>query len=224
MKKKFTLSSIEAQKDLVTFLQRAALVGHESARLVAGSGYLQVYVGILFPRGILDTTPTVLGLRVFSVMAEDVFDVVVPISSLVSRIDSSLAAENNAVELPAEVVSLAWAAITPPRGGWRRRRGIGAEFLSESATQGIKRVTEILPENSGDSILQKVRAEVWGVPLEQNLRVPAGAAFAAHALGFLSERMLQVHVVDNWVRLSSRDGYVLVRFPGVDDRWLENND
>ena len=91
MKKKFTLSSVEARKDLATFLQRAARVGHESARLVANSGYLQVYVGILFPRGILDTTPTVLGLRVFSVAAEDNFDAVVPIMSLLSRVESSLA-------------------------------------------------------------------------------------------------------------------------------------
>ena len=224
MKKKFTLSSVEARKDLATFLQRAARVGHESARLVANSGYLQVYVGILFPRGILDTTPTVLGLRVFSVAAEDNFDAVVPIMSLLSRVESSLAGGHQELELPSEAISLAWAAITPPRRGWRRRRGIASEVLSNSSALGVARVTQALPENIGEAILQKVRAEVWGTPLEENSRIPAGAAFATDALGFLSERMLQVHTVGNWVRLSSKSGYVLVRFHAVDDRWLENSD
>ena len=44
-------------------------------------------------------------------------------------------------------------------------------------------------------------------------RIPAGAAFAADALGFLDERSLQVHTNDPWLRLTAAHGYVLVKFP-----------
>jgi len=43
--------------------------------------------------------------------------------------------------------------------------------------------------------------------------IPAGAGFAADALGFLSDSNLEVHRRGTWVRLSSSGGYVLVKFP-----------
>ena len=210
----FALESTEARLDAIQFLERAARVNNGSTRLIAEAGFLQVYVGILIPRGLLDQTPTVLGLRVFRLLALQTFDVVVPIESLVHRLQ--VTQEENAEEtrVPAEVASLSWASITPPREGWRRRLGVSSEALRSAAAHGVKQVAEVVPDTIGESVLQKVRSEVWGTIIPTHKRIPAGAAFAADALGFLGEKTLSVHSLDNWVRLSAKTGYVLVKFAG----------
>jgi len=213
----FSLESQQARLDAIQFLERAARVNNGSARLIAVGEFLQVYVGILIPRGLLDQTPTVLGLRVFRLTTPQTFDVVVPLDSLIHRL--TVTNEENGVEtrVPAEVASLSWASITPPREGWRRRLSVSAEALTLAAEDGVKKVADVVPDTIGESVLQKVRAEVWGAIIDGHKRIPAGAAFAADALGFLSEKSLSVHSLDNWVRLSSKSGYVLVKFPGGHD-------
>ena len=47
---------------------------------------LLLFGAILYPRGILDESPTVLGLRTFQLFETDDFDVVVPMRSVVERI------------------------------------------------------------------------------------------------------------------------------------------
>ena len=220
----FTLTPDAARQDLVTFLERAARVNNGSARLVAAGGHLQVYVGILFPRGLLDQTPTVLGLRVFTLEENQEFDVVVPIDALIARAKAALERDEKTLGTPAEVASLAWAAITPPREGWRRRLGVASPVLATAAAEGIARVAEAVPDSIGESVLQKVRAEVWGSPIAHNKKIPAGAAFAADALGFLGDKNLQVHTLDNWLRLSSKSGYVMVKFPGGHDFGPDDED
>ena len=220
----FTLTEAAARQDLITFLERAARVNNGSARLIASAGHLQVYVGILFPRGLLDKTPSVLGLRVFSLEDSPEFDVVVPIDALVARVQGALERDERTVGTPAEVASLAWAAITPPREGWRRRLGVASSVLSTAAAEGIARVAEAVPDSIGESVLQKVRADVWGAPIAHNKKIPAGAAFAADALGFLAEKNLQVHTLENWLRLSGKSGYVLVKFPGGHDFGPDDED
>lgn len=210
----FALESPEARLDAVQFLERAARVNNGSARLIADGNHLQVYVGMLIPRGLLDQTPTVLGLRVFRLRTQQTFDVVVPIESLVHRL--LVTQEENAEEtrVPAEVATLSWASITPPREGWRRRLGVSAEALRSAAEHGVKKVAEAVPGTIGESVLQKVRTEVWGTMIPTHKRIPAGAAFAADALGFLGDKPLAVHSLGNWVRLSATSGYVLVKFSG----------
>jgi hypothetical protein len=208
-----TFTSTEALLDLETFLQRAARVNNSSARVIAGDGALQVYVGILVPRGLLDRTPTVLGLRVSALAEAAQEDTIVPMEALIHRLGAAREAGLSTLTLPSAVPSLAWAAITPPRENWRRRKGVSTADLHNVAKQGIARVAEAVPENSGEAIVQKVRAEVWGEVLPQAKRIPAGAGFAAEALGFLNERSLSVHSNGPWVRLSSKGGYVLVKFP-----------
>jgi hypothetical protein len=216
----FSLESDLARHDAVQFLERAARVNNGSARLIAEGSTLQVYVGVLFPRGLLDSTPTVLGLRVFRLMEPSQFDVVVPIESLVHRLKVGIEQGERDTRVPAEVASLQWAAITPPQDGWRRRLSVSADALRSAAASGVERVAEVVPETIGESVLQKVRSEVWGAIIPGHKRIPAGAAFAADALGFISDGSLLVHTLDNWVRLSSKAGYVLVKFVGhglVDD-------
>ena len=213
----FSLPTRESAQDLLSFLGRARRVNDGSARLIAQDGFIQAYVGVLFPRGLLDRTPTVLGLRVSRVMELPSFDVVVPLESLAFRIERAIDAHAGGpleVGLPAQAPSIQWAAVTPPRDGWRRRLGVSSQLLGEVAAKGVAQVSEALPEGAGEAVVQKIRAEVWGQPLGKKKSIPWAAGFAADALGFVDEKSLAVHSVDNWIRLTSKNGYVLVKVQG----------
>jgi hypothetical protein len=213
----FSLPTLESAQDLLSFLGRARRVNDGSARLIAQDGFIQAYVGVLFPRGLLDRTPTVLGLRVARIMEFPSFDVVVPLESLAFRIERAIDAHSDGhieVGLPAQTPSIQWAAVTPPRDGWRRRLGVSSQLLGEVAAKGVAQVSEALPDNAGEAVVQKIRAEVWGQPLGKKKSIPWAAGFAADALGFVDEKSLAVHSVDNWIRLTSKNGYVLVKVQG----------
>ncbi|MGJ8722832.1 MAG: hypothetical protein ACSHW9_13415, partial [Salinibacterium amurskyense] len=85
----FTLVDSLALGDLQVFLGRAARVDEGSVRLIGGAGVLAVYVSVLHPAGLLDQSPTVLGLRTFALASKDEFDAVVPVRSLLARIESA---------------------------------------------------------------------------------------------------------------------------------------
>src|SRR6187399_2359274 len=93
MVQQLTLADSLSLGDLHTYLQRAGRVEDGSVRLIAGSGILAVYTAILYPVGLLDETPTVLGLRTAALSihgeTQDEFDVVVPIKSLLQRLESA---------------------------------------------------------------------------------------------------------------------------------------
>src|SRR5689334_16787760 len=95
MSRSFTLTDPNTLDDLQVFLARAARIEEGSVRLIAGSGILAVYTAILYPVGLLDETPTVLGLRTAALSihgeTQDEFDVVVPITSLMQRLESAQA-------------------------------------------------------------------------------------------------------------------------------------
>ena len=221
MVQQFTLADSLALGDLHTYLQRAARVEDGAVRLVAGNGILAVYTAILYPRGILDESPTVLGLRTFQLFETDDFDVVVPMRSVVERIvrargqlgDDPDDLEGRPVTMtrPPEVNTVTWAGISPPRGGWRPLGETDAATLESAARAGIDEVAKAIPEGTGEQLVQRVRAEVWGQGIEGLEYVPAGAAFAAFSLGFLGEDPISVFETGPWTRLSSRRGHVLVR-------------
>ncbi|WP_426623842.1 hypothetical protein ACPPVW_14750 [Leifsonia sp. McL0607] len=244
MSQSFSLQDTLAAADLQTYLSRAARVEEGSVRLIAGSGVLAVYTAILYPRGLLDQTPTVLGLRTFLTAPDVAFDVVVPIRSLLDRLarvreaaESAAAASeqgsveeegrdgdesgavNGAVEsaplevrLPMEAPSVTWAGISPPRGGWRQVGETTYELLQSTAAAGIAEVAEAVPTGTGEQLVQRVRAEVWGRPIDGLEYVPAGAAFAAESLGFLAVGE-QVAILETgpWTRLTTRRGHTLIR-------------
>ena len=74
MVQQFTLADSLSLGDLHTYLQRAGRADDGSVRLVAGGGIRAVYTAILYPRGILDESPTVLGLRTFALFETEDFD------------------------------------------------------------------------------------------------------------------------------------------------------
>src|SRR5690606_8233245 len=115
MSRSFALVDARALDDLHVFLSRAARIEDGSVRLIAGSGVLAVYAAVFYPVGLLDESPTVLGLRTFALREPVAFDAVVPIRSLTQRVERAQGEGATTVALPMEVGSVTWAAISPPR-------------------------------------------------------------------------------------------------------------
>ncbi|HKH08737.1 MAG TPA: hypothetical protein VKA62_07265 [Agromyces sp.] len=217
MVQQITLADSLSLGDLHTYLQRAGRVEDGSVRLVAGSGILAVYTAILYPRGILDESPTVLGLRTFALDDDEEFDAVVPMRSLVDRIVRARGEmgddESRPVSMsrPPEVNTVTWAGISPPRGGWRPLGQTDATTLESAARAGIEEVAAAVPTGTGEQLVQRVRSEVWGRGIPGLEYIPSGAAFAAFSLGFLGDDVVSLFETGPWTRLSSRRGHVLVR-------------
>jgi hypothetical protein len=193
MSRTFTLVDRLALSDLHVFLGRAQRVDDGSVRLIAESGVLAVYVSVLHPAGLLDESPTVLGLRTFALANRDLFDVVVPVRSLLARVEGLLESAaarptwNVTVTVPMQVNTVTWAAISPPRSGWRVLPRTQTSVLDASARAGIAEVAAALPTGTGEQIVHRVRTEIWGRSIDGLENVPAGAAFAAFSLGFLGD-------------------------------------
>lgn len=214
----FTLQDSLALGDLRTFLGRAGRVEDGSVRLIAGGGVLAVYSAVLYPAGLLDESPTVLGLRTFALPQLEQFDVVVPLGSLLRRIDSAEATVTNAaaavtVAIPMQVNSVTWAAISPPRGGWAALETVSASVLEAAARDGIHEVATSIPDGTGEAIVRRVRSEVWGRPMRRLEYVPTGAAFAALTLGFLTDpdEQIPIYETGTWTRLTTRRGHILIK-------------
>lgn len=218
MVQQLTLADSLSLGDLHTYLQRAGRVEDGSVRLIAGNDILAVYTAILYPRGILDESPTVLGLRTFELIDTEDFDIVVPMRSMVERIERARAQlpdddESRFVSMtrPPEVNTVTWAGISPPRGGWRALGESDAATLESAARAGIEEVAAAIPAGTGEQLVQRVRSEVWGRGIEGLEYVPTGAAFAAFSLGFLGEDPVRLFETGPWTRLTTRRGHVLVR-------------
>ena len=188
-------------------------------RLIAGGGVLAVYVAVLYPIGLLDEIPTVLGLRTFSLSSTDAIDTVVPVRSLIERVNRQVDAVEDetapvTMSAPAGVNTVTWAAISPPRGGWAAHPPTVTGTLAAVARAGIDEVAAAVPSGTGQQIVQRVRAEVWGREIPGLEHVPGGGAFAAVALGFLSEdptEEVRIFETGPWTRLTTPRGHVLIK-------------
>lgn len=219
----FTLADTPTLDDLQVFLARAARIEEGTVRLIAGSGVLAVYAAVFYPQGLLDESPTVLGLRTVALSASgdahDEFDVVVPIRSLLGRLEMAQEARTAdpaqtgpvTISLPMGVNTVTWSAISPPRGGWRPIDGTSPEVLDQAARAGIDEVATAVPDAAGEQIVRRVRSEVWSRGIPGLEHVPAGAAFAALGLGFLGDDEVRMFETGPWTRLTTRRGHVLVK-------------
>jgi hypothetical protein len=207
----FTLPDAPSLDDLHVFLSRAARVEEGSVRLIAGSGVLAVYCSVFTPAGILDESATVLGLRTLALTEPATFDAVVPVRSLIQRLERVQAENSTTVGLPMEVNTATWAAISPPRGGWQARGEVAPALFDTAARAGIREVASAVPDGAGEQIVRRVRSEVWGKPIPGAEHIPSGAAFAAFALGFLGEDAVRTYETGPWTRLSTLRGHVLVK-------------
>jgi hypothetical protein len=219
----FTLADTPTLDDLHVFLARAARIEEGTVRLIAGSGVLAVYVAVFYPQGLLDESPTVLGLRTVALSdrgdGHEDFDVVVPIRSLLGRLEMAQEARQAdqtisgpaTISLPMGVNTVTWSAISPPRGGWRPIDGTSAEVLDKAARSGIDEVASAVPDAVGEQIVRRVRSEVWSRGIDGLEHVPAGAAFAALGLGFLGDDDVRMFETGPWTRLTTQRGHVLVK-------------
>nr|WP_208379941.1 hypothetical protein [Microbacterium endophyticum] len=196
--------------DLVTFASRAAKLGAESrVRLQAAGGTIAMTTAILSPKGLLDTTPTILAMRALPVDPELVCDFVVAADELVTDPDDS-----SSVILPGNSVTAAWAGIAPPRGGWEPAEPIAASVVAARAQWGIAAVSDAMPQDAGEDIVHGVRASIWGVPDGELAGLPLGVAFAAFTMGFIAgDEMAPLRRAPSWQRLTFTRGHVLVRGP-----------
>lgn len=217
----FRLPDSLSLDDLHTFLGRAVAVDDGAVRLIGGGPVLAAYVGILSPAGILDTSPTVLGLRTYALDDSESFDAVVPLRAVIERttklrnevLDPTAPVT---VPIPPAVTAASWAAISPPRGGWAVRPSVEAGVLDRVAKAGIDEVAAVIPSGTGEQIVQRVRSGVWSREVDGAPDVPAGAAFAALTLGFLApDEAVRVFAVGSWTRLSTSRGHVLVKRRGL---------
>lgn len=207
--------------DLRTFLSRARGVDAQGAVRFQGRGRaLGVYVCVLEPRGLLDTAPTVLGLRTAALASEQHLDVTVPLGGVLDRMPRQ---DEDATEvgLPPMDATVSWAGIAPPLSGWVPVGSVAADGVREAARAGMAEVARAVPTDAGSAVVDTVRSQVWGrssgwaEPLAGRLAggpLPDGAAFAAYSLGFLRPGA-EVAVAENgrWARLSAPGGHVLVK-------------
>ncbi len=219
----FTLADPAALDDLHTFVSRAARIEEGSIRLISSGGVLAAYAAVLYPSGLMDESPTVLGLRTYAV-GGDAIDAVVPLRSFEQRVarareiydartgeDDPESGDVIEVGIPLEVNTVTWAAISPPRGGWRSVGQAPAGVLEAAGSSGIDEVAGALPDGAGEQIVRRVRSEVWSRPIPELEHVPAGAGFAGMSLGFFGDDPVKLFESGPWTRLTTRRGHVLVK-------------
>lgn len=214
MNRQCTLKDRESLADLQGFLTRAKRLDQDGlVRLRAFGSVLAAYVAPIYAGSLMDSGPTVLGLRTSELAADAELDLVVPIAAVLERIARILGDDRAALtlDLP-ESTRAAWAGISPPRVGWQAVGTINESRLTQIARDGIEEVRQSLPESVGGPIAARVRGEIWGKGIDLESKVPMGAAFAAAGLGFLTENEeVELYQADGWVRLSSEHGHVLAR-------------
>ncbi|WP_022924288.1 hypothetical protein [Serinicoccus marinus] len=228
----------EGLADLATYARRASVLDEDGAiRLQVTGGarpVLGAWVCVLPGQGVL-RSGLVLGLRTMALATgQEALDVTVPLAGLADRFArrASTGDVSTTLPVPPTTVTPPWTALSPPMGGWERVDEIAPELLAQGARDGIAEVAQGSPEGSGSAAVGALRARVWGRPLPgsggsgegagaavMGTAVPAGAALAAHALGFLGPdgagippgAAASVHRSGPWLRVSTEAGHVVLR-------------
>ena len=211
-------ASLNAVKDLQSFITRAKTLDTTGARFVVSGDVLAVSVSVMHPAGLGDGVPIVMGLRTFALdfTGHERFelDSVFEMDAVTDRTHRMISSNSTEFVLPPREISVSWTAIDAPRSGWAAAAVVDDAEIRKIARDGISRVGEGLPTNPGAPLLAQVRSAVWGEQLGDPAQVefPAGATLGAHSLGFLLPRgETTVSTSGGWVRLSSAGGHVLAR-------------
>ena len=217
MKNTFRLQDQQSVADLQAYLQRAKRLDIDGlVRLRAFGPILAAYVAPIFAGSLMDSGPTVLGLRTMELAEPAEVDSLVPIAAMLDRlaridIPDWDGRTSLTVELP-PTERAPWAGISPPRAGWEAFGTIAEPVLTQLAKDGIEEVRNTLPEAVGGPIAARIRGEIWGRGIQVDSRIPTGAAFVAAGLGFLTQNEeVEVYFAEGWVRLSAEHGHVLAK-------------
>jgi len=211
-------ASLNAVKDLQSFVTRAKTLDTTGVRFVLSGDVLAVSVSVMHPAGLGDGVPIVIGLRTFALdfTGHERFemDSVFEMDAVTDRTHRMISSGATEFVLPPVEISVNWTAMNAPRSGWTAAAVVDDAEIRQIARDGITRVGEGLPSNPGAPLLAQVRSAVWGEQLGDPAQVefPAGATLGAHSLGFLLPRgETTVSTAGAWVRLSSAGGHVLAR-------------
>ncbi|MHB1474924.1 MAG: hypothetical protein ACYDDU_08295 [Dermatophilaceae bacterium] len=196
------------REDLRTYVNRARSLDADGAiRLQSHGMALAAYVGVLPGQGVM-VAGAIIGLRVIALGRTADVDATVSLASVSER----LARRGiSAFSMPPSTVRVGWAALAPPRSGWRQVGELSVADLKAVATQGIAEIAQGAPEGSGAHAVAALRQRVWARDSQTTPPIPSGAAFAAYALGFLTAEGAQVFAQGHWTRLSTETGHVLMR-------------
>lgn len=211
----FVLADQQTAADLQSYLLRAKRLDPDGlVRLRAFGTVMAAYVAPIFSGNLMDSGPTVLGLRTCELAEAAEIDALVPIAAVQERL-AKLLSETETKEFKIQLLETQrapWAGISPPRQGWEAMGTINEARLTQIARDGIAEVAASLPESVGGPIAARIRGEIWGRGIDLESRVPTGAAFAAAGLGFLTENEeVGLYHAEGWVRLSSEHGHVLAK-------------
>jgi hypothetical protein len=211
----FTLADEQTAADLQAYLARAKRLDPDGlVRLRAFGDVLAAYVAPIFAGNLMDSGPTVLGLRTCELAAPAEVDALVPIGAVQERL-ARLLGESDTKEFKIQLIETQrapWAGISPPRQGWEQVGTINETVLTQIARDGIAEVAASLPESVGGPIAARIRGEIWGRGIDLESKIPTGAAFAAAGLGFLTENEeVGLYQAEGWIRLSSEHGHVLAK-------------
>ena len=198
----------DALEDLGTYVARARALDIDGAIRLQGRGMaLAAYVDVLPGRGPV-MTGAIIGLRVVALADPADVDVTVSLASVSERLARG---RTSTFSIPPTTVRVGWAAIAPPRSGWEVVGDLAVEDLRTVAIQGIAEIARGAPQGSGARVVAALRQRVWARDSQTTPSIPSGAAFAAYALGFLTQKSARVFAHGRWTRLSTATGHVLVR-------------
>jgi len=212
----FSLADEHTAVDLQAYLARAKRLDPDGlVRLRAFGDVLAAYVAPIYAGNLMDSGPTVLGLRTCELASPAELDVLVPIGAVQERLARLLAEGEDTKDFQIQLLETQrapWAGISPPRQGWEQMGTINETVLTQIARDGIAEVAASLPESVGGPIAARIRGEIWGRGIDLESKVPTGAAFAAAGLGFLTENEeVGLYQAEGWIRLSSEHGHVLAK-------------
>ena len=159
----------EAAADALTFASRTSRLGDGGVRLQAAHGTLAMTSAPLAPRGLLDSTPTVLALRALPVDPELVCDLVV--EAPLSRRGARRRPRDRSC--PRSAISPAWAGVAPPPGRLGGRGDDPGRGARRAGPVRHRLGCEAMPADPGEDVVRTVRASVWGAPDEQLARASA---------------------------------------------------
>jgi hypothetical protein len=194
-----------ARADLVLLLDRAAVFGDGTVRLAADGEVALLTTPMTASSGLLDTGPTVLVARASRMREPARFDGVVALPALRDALR-----EGADVEIPDAVGRPAWAAVSPPRGGWAHTGDVDPAVVRELATQAASDVEAALPASPGEPVRRRAERAVWARAVHPS-GLTAGQAAALVAMRFLGDAPVRVTEAGGWVRASGRAGEVLAR-------------
>ncbi|MDY3049682.1 MAG: transcriptional regulator, partial [Rothia sp. (in: high G+C Gram-positive bacteria)] len=160
------LPDARTARDMATYLTRARSVDPQAAvRLQANGDVLGISVCVLAPETLLDSTPTIIGLRAIKLAQPAEVDLTVEAAALLDRL-ARIEEAGLALALPPVTVTAPWVGRTVPRSGWEKKGFYLSDHARAAAQEGIAAVDGALPANPGHAVVATVRSRIWSSPLQ----------------------------------------------------------